>query len=622
MQLLLNAVFAGTLLIGASAYAQVTEFQPNMTELSDDVTYNVNADGTYVRDQTFALRINTDQAIKRFSQIPMRFSPALQDQEVLEAYTTTKDGKRIDVAPDKIVLQQSPESANAPMFDDNKVKVVIFPAVELGSTLTLHTRKIQKKALFPGQFSAIDSFSSDFDRQSTRVTVVAPATLKLYVEAIDLKGGQIDSGKPDVQKWQWTLTNVRAHAPEVGSVAASDHSPRLALSTFANFEAVGAAYLDRAKPKAAVTPDVQKLADKLTAGVTDRRTQADILYRWVSAHIRYVAIYLDFGGVVPHDAQSILDADYGDCKDHTTILEALFAAKGIQSSPVLVNATQRYWLPKVASPEVFDHAITYIPEFKLFVDSTAGLAMFGTLPITELGKQALVTDDGSGSAKIVSLPLSNPNNDKVNIAMTLMIDRDGNVKGSSEINDSGEFDWVSRQIFASLPAGVESQFANYVLKGTGQDGTGSFKHGDIRDLTTPLRYKSEFRLPNYVQLPGPGAMTIPKGLDGISDIAAAFESCGPESRDFPVPLIGRDVSETIVINLPDGVKVPNLPKSVNIASQFGTYQSTYAAVGQTITVTRKFDLTLPGPLLQPDQYPELRKMAQTVMHDLRAQLIY
>ena len=83
---------------------------------------------------------------------------------------------------------------------------------------------------------------------------------------------------------------------------------------------------------AAVTPAISALAKELTSGVTDDRAKVRKLYNWVSRNIRYVAVYVAEGGFVPHSAQSILDNRYGDCKDHVTLLEALLAAVGIEST--------------------------------------------------------------------------------------------------------------------------------------------------------------------------------------------------------------------------------------------------------------------------------------------------
>jgi hypothetical protein len=55
----------------------------------------------------------------------------------------------------------------------------------------------------------------------------------------------------------------------------------------------------------ALAGSVRKLAKVL--GIS---TQA--IYNWVNQNLRYVAIYLGDGGLVPHDADSIFRNRYGD----------------------------------------------------------------------------------------------------------------------------------------------------------------------------------------------------------------------------------------------------------------------------------------------------------------------
>src|SRR5665213_344024 len=504
------------------AVAQAAAFVPSITVLRDDIAYEVNIDGTYGVEETASYQINTDLGVKQRSQLALTYSTSLQELEVLEAFTTTKDGQRLDVSRDKILVQQSPQSASAPMFDDAKVKTVIFPGVEIGAVLNFRLKRTQRKALFPGQFSMLEDAPAQYGYKSMHVTVRAPAALKLYAEAVDMPGGPVASEEAGVQIWRWGIEDVPARSPELGSVGADDYSPRVAVTTFPDFEAGAVAYGKRAKPKALVTPEIQKLADEITAGVTGRREQAEAIYRWVSTKVRYVAIFLDFGGVVPHEAAAIAEAKYGDCKDHTTLIEALLAAKRIKSSPVLVNLTLTYWLPKVAiMPGVFNHAITYIPEFNLYLDSTASVAMFGSLPTTLYGKRALMIDAGGGKPELVTLPMAGPVRDSVSVNTKLTMTADGSAEGKSAIGNQGVFDLVARQLFSSIPEGMEPQVAARVLTLTGQNGTGTYNHSDIQDLATPFSYSAEFKLPEYAQFPGPGAMAIPTGLSSVSDIAAA-----------------------------------------------------------------------------------------------------
>ena len=608
---------------GYAVSAAAVDYQPGTTVLSDDNVYNVNADGSFTLDETRSIRMDTDEGVKSYGQIAHSYSNALQSFDVLEAYTTTQGGKRIDVSPDAILTQQSPASAYAPVFDDGRVKTIVFPGVQVGATITTHTRETQIKPLFPGQFFAIDTFLDERVFESAKVTVYAPAAIKLYAEAIDMQGGFVAADDNGKQMWQWSIEDTQAHPPEPGAPSIRDRSPRLTVTTFPNYEAVGQAYVSRARQQAAVTPRIQELADELTKGIADRRDQANAIYRWVSNNIRYVAIYLGFGGVVPHSAQAVLDARYGDCKDHTTLLEALLAAKGIKSSVVLVNGDNRYWLPKVAEPlAVFDHTITYIPEFDIYADSTVGMARFGVLPGNEGGKPALVTDNGSGGATLVTLPLASPDTDRVTFQSAVLFDSDGTARGTTRIDNLGAPDWIARSVFASLRSGVEPVFAQRMLTMSGADGSGRYIHGDLHNLKDPFQYETRFELPDYAQFPGPGAIRVPQGLNSLTNIANAFELVTTSRRRYPLLFGGRHISETTTIELPGTVKVSSLPEPAKVTSAFGAYTSSYAASGQLVTVTRTLDITMHSPYVEPDQWQDLRKMAVAVKHDLAAQIVY
>jgi transglutaminase-like putative cysteine protease len=574
-------------------------------------------------DEFEVLQINTDRGVKQRAQARFTFSTTLQALDIVEAYTTTKDGKRIDVPADKILEQQSPVSAGAPTFDDAKVKTIVFPAVEVGATLTMHVRKTQTTPLFPEQFSLVEGTHRELDYRSETVTVTAPAEMPLRVDVRGFQGGQQRSPASGQQVWRWELKDLPGQPPELGSVGYLDTSPRVVVSSFASYEAVARAYAKRASPKAAVTPTIQALAEQITKGISDRREQANALYRWVSTHIRYVAIFLEFGGVVPHSADEIAAAKYGDCKDHSTLLQALLAAKGIASSPVLINSTNNYQLPDAPVPlGVFNHAINYLPEFKLFVDSTPGLGMFGALPPAELGKPALVVDAGQGEPKLMTAPVANAKDDTVNIEIDMTVSADGTVVGKSKVVHTGAFDLVARMVFSSLPPGVESQLAERLLTLSGQSGTGTYHTGTLRDLTQPFAFATEFNLPNVIQLPGPGAFSVPQGLSSLSTIANALEPFVTAQRSLPVSLAGRAVNESVRIGLPEGLTLANLPAPVEISLPQGRYTSRFTLSGRTLTVLRSLNLTIPSGLIDPADYAAMRGFAQQVQRDLRRQILY
>jgi hypothetical protein len=248
--------------------------------------------------------------------------------------------------------------------------------------------------------------------------------------------------------------------------------------------------------------------------------------------------------------------------------------------------------------------------------------MFGTLALTEQGKTALVINAGQGRAQLMTLPVANAQTDQITVVQGMSVDGEGNVSGQAQVSQSGAFDLITRQIFGSLPPGVEPQVAAQVLTLTGQNGSGNFHLGQARDLSRPYAYSTEFKLPALVQLPGPGALKVPAGLGSISGIAATFDAFAPEQRSLPMAYPGRRVSETITLTLPDGLTLSALPPPTLVQTAFGRYQASVQLQGRELRVQRELVLSVPGQVLRAEDYPVLRKMAQDVQRDLRRQLVY
>ncbi|MBV8633483.1 MAG: DUF3857 domain-containing protein, partial [Burkholderiaceae bacterium] len=220
----LFAAFPNVLLANTSP----APYEAPSTIVRDDIHYAVEADGTYVVEEIETDKINSDQGVKSRAQISLSYSTSLQSLDILEAYTTTKDGRRIDVASDKILLQESAVSRYAPTFDDTKVKVIVFPSVEVGATVTLHYKKKQNKPIFPGQFSMIEVFSKNTEIQSEQLTLTAPKSLALGIDAQGVEGGEVASDDSAHKTWRWHIENAHASTPQAIAVSASDYSPHVA----------------------------------------------------------------------------------------------------------------------------------------------------------------------------------------------------------------------------------------------------------------------------------------------------------------------------------------------------------------------------------------------------------
>jgi transglutaminase-like putative cysteine protease len=606
-----------------SAQIATPEYQSPITLEQYDVTYTINVDGTYTKDEMARIRINTDQAIQSQAQTYLQFSETLQSIEVLEAYTDTADGKRIVVADDKIITQQSPVSTNAPAFGDIKITAIVFPQISAGAAKTYHSRLTQVKPLFEGHFSMLETFPIIVDIKSATVTIIAPEDLKINVQAIDIEGGRVKSNAPGRSRWVWTVKDHSGQRPEPQAINVVNYSPRVAATTFANFGEAAEAYLKGAADKEKVTDEVRKLADKITFGLTSSRDQAAALYHWVAGNIRYVALSFGLGGVVPREADAIIQSGYGDCKDKVVLLNALLTAKGIKSAPTLINSADVYWQPEVAIvPGVYNHAITYMPEFDLFLDPTAEIAPFGILPVQERSKYTLVTRGLDKGAGIKMLPEPSPEDSNIETITTITISSDGTANGQSITRANGGLEYVIRRSMAFVQTGQEKQIASMLLAREGQQGEATLSFSDPRNLTEDFEIKTEFTIQNAMLLPGPGALVVPAGVPIYSPIKIIASRVSQAERAFPRYCSGYEKVEITSLILPDNVKVTQLPKPVNVQNDYGIYTATYEQNGQTIKVERRLSVKTPRSLCSPEGYPNIRELGQAIGRDMRAQILY
>lgn len=590
------------------------------TIISDDITYVIHWDGSYSFEEDLAIRLNTAEAVQDNGQAYISYSASVDTPAILDAYTQTADGSRLDVLPDEIIDQGG--AGNNASFGDEREKVIIFPALAPGAVEHYHYKIDTNAADFPGQFYAEQNFDVDAQTLSATVTVLAPSNLKLFFEADGMTGGAQPSAPPGQDKFYYSLRGIAAAIPEQGAVGTDDYSPRLLISSFPDYPSVGAAYEQRAAAMARVTPKVQRLADTITRNITAPRAQAEALYDWVSREIRYVAVDIGNSGFVPNADDQIIDSGLGDCKDHVILLEALLAAKHIPSSGVLVNWNNEYFAPRIAVPS-FNHIITYIPQFNLFADSTAQFAPFGVLPSLERGKQALITGAQGIAPRLVVLPLTSaPIPDQARMVTNATLQPDGTVIGSSIVTDSGRYELSDREHFAAIAPGTVAQAAASLMDRYGVQGNGTLAAGDPRDLSKAFQYTTQFSMPFYAGLPGPGSLPIPLGVPAFSALASLMKYAALPSRAQATPCLPADTEEVTLLSLPPGLHVKSLPPPEIFKNAMGAYTASYTKTGNAIRADRHLVLNPPSATCGPAQYQLIRSISFVLGRDFRATISY
>lgn len=620
----LGAILLGFLLLANAGITSAGRGELESLSLIEKavITETIQADGTVVELNELTTLVKSQLAIESESQADLPYNSTLSKLEVLEAYTITPTGEKIPVASNAIRTVEDDNSKGAAIFSDQKHKIIIFPKVTPGSKTYYKTKLTTHTPLLPGYFYTRLIFSPNAEVKSYEYNLSYPESLKLYTDIKEVKQTR-DEVIDGVHHLSYFYQNLKMKKKEELQVSSGDFAPHIFISSFDSQEAFAKAYQDRVQGKMKVTPEVQKLADEITKGIKgdnqeqEQKAQARALYNWVSRNIRYVGIYLGDGGIIPHDANSIIKNRYGDCKDHNALLIALLAAKGIKASSALINSGNAYALPKYPVLGPFNHVITYIPAWDLYLDSTAEMASFGSLPDDELDKPTLLTALG----KVGRTPKPTKENNRSITKLTMQIAKDGEIKGKAHTQYFGSAEINARYRYEGADTTLSERMVSGQLAKFRQTGEGNIDTSEVYDLNKPFTTDTTFTLDAVANVPGPGAMTIPVGL-APGELASIANSRPPEKFTVPYSCATRSVTEEYQIQFPKNVKVSRIPQNITYKKNNIEYTASYLEKDNQVTATRNLEVQRPGAVCKPEELQRWKDFYQVFIKDMRAQIFY
>ena len=390
------------------------------------------------------------------------------------------------------------------------------------------------------------------------------------------------------------------------------------MSTFADYAAFARAYDARALDKGRGDPAIAALAREVTGNIDGPRAKALALSDWVRKHIRYVGVYIGAGGVVPHPAATVLENRYGDCKDHASLLEALLAAVGIDSTGALINSGNAYRLPTTPTLGVFNHVITYVPSLDLYLDSTAESIAAGYLPLSDLGKPVLLT----GSGKMAATPSAQ--GEKSRSVTTFTMNKNGHGRFTVSLLAAGAIAEPYRKAVLDATPAERAQFVQRMLQAMGQKGAGVFDAGKVDAGVDEYNMTFTGTSDDFIDLPGPVALATSYHFwGGMKELAATFAREPQRSQHFVCPAI--DAEDVTSFNFPAGVRIIALPKSLALRDAnllyAASYAATYARKGHKVVIRRQLRFAHDGPVCTAAEYERMRGLLERIRRDLKSQLI-
>jgi tetratricopeptide (TPR) repeat protein len=144
----------------------------------------------------------------------------------------------------------------------------------------------------------------------------------------------------------------------------------------------------------------------------DPTARAEAALALVQDRVRYVALSMGSGGLVPADAETTWSRRYGDCKGKTALLLALLHELGIEAEPVAVSLTQGDGLDsRLPMVGAFDHVLVRarVAGRTYWLDGTrTGDTSLDRLAVPGFGWGLPLLPKGSALVRMVPEPLQAP----------------------------------------------------------------------------------------------------------------------------------------------------------------------------------------------------------------------
>jgi transglutaminase-like putative cysteine protease len=437
----------------------------------------------------------------------------------------------------------------------------------------------------------------------------------------------------------WTMSDLPGWPDETAMPPLSDLAPRLAVSIlppadvsstarFDSWPSV-ARWLDALTAAAAKPTDtVTTKARELTTGVSSEFQRIAAIGRFVQ-RIQYVSIQTGIGrggGYQPRPAGLVLERNYGDCKDKANLMRAMLSTVGIQSHLVTIFSGDRNYVREGwPSPQQFNHAIIAVtltsatdapavvshPSLGrlLLFDPTDEHTPVGELPLHEQGSLALVVAAKDGD--LLRVPVAPANHHRIERTISGRIDPTGTLSATVVEQFGGTYAARER----ALATRLESVSYTDTL---GRRASAAVPRAIISDVQrsgeSPVAFELKYQVTaaGFGQHQGPLMLVTPPLESPIGLGAAA-------SRKTAIHLEPRSLVEKVRLEIPDGLRVDELPAPVTLETTFGRYSVRCTTEKNVIVIDRT--LEMPLQTVRPDQYSEARAFFDRVKASDRSPIV-
>jgi uncharacterized protein DUF3857/transglutaminase superfamily protein len=560
--------------------------------LLDDGVIRLESDGRASRTYRQVVQVLTREGAEAWGEQSFSYVSGRERLTLNWVRVVKPSGEVISSQPSHEQESIAPVAQEAPVYSDVKVRRISIGGIALGTLLDYSYTVTTLKPVMPGDFQRAWRVTTGRLTRRSRYIVDVPGSLNLRLKEVNLTFPRKTSEAKGRRVYVWATAEVPKIEREPFAADSNDIDQYIDIAAPVAWADVARWYSQLARDRYAMTP---ALDATLATVVQSARTLEDSLravHRWVAQDFRYVSLSLGIGGFQPRRPAAVLETRYGDCKDKATLFIALAQRMGVHAYPVLLSSNGGI-ARDLPSALAFDHMIAAVerPTGYLYLDLTAELTPFGSIPPSEQGEFGLVVHpDGRGEE--VAFPTDSAAANRDVSTLDGELTADGIVNGRYVHLATGDQQYSLRRTFATSFSGTERDrltrsVANLLFPGATGDSLEIF---DGRDWRAEPRVSLVIRNARATSKSGSNdILTLPvRNYGELKAVATELEARGP--RRFPIDVAAvagpHEEAAELRLSLPEGWRA-QLPPGVTARSVFGTYTAEYSQEGRILRVARR-----------------------------------
>lgn len=589
----------------------------NIVTILDHGVVRINPNGTTAEMYFMVQKALTDEGARYLSQAQrIGYMPGSSRVEIIEAKTIQPDGSE-EVVSDIGDRRSGPGSAGAIYGESGAMKVFSFPNVRKGSIVVKKwTTEDLKKPLYGAWVRQNFWLTGDEPKLKTSWVVISPQKMKM----------KYDVWPEDIARFE-EVSTADAHEKvmkiDIGYQEALyaeqedrmlpfvERYPVASAYTFENWDEVGVWAWNLMKDKITLDADLKNEVHKLIDGAETETDKLRKIVDFITEKIRYVSISYGEHGYIPHSANETWRAKYGDCKDTATLYVAMLAEAGIEAHLVLVRVGEGNWRHASPGPNIFNHAIAYVPNVdgkSYYIDGTSDYNNLDELLYSDQGADALIVNRDGG--KFHRIPEISAAENPAVVKLRANLKKDGKAEGELQLEVKGAWAMFFRQIIEK-PEQMK-QIAGMILKSflPGANLTKCDFPEEKGNRYTPW-IRIGFTHDKFAEVSA-SRMTLsvaPRNfwlfnLNQLSRVATRDErKTVLYLKDDIGPFLKRIVFET-EIELADGLDAEKLPEDVEIATPVLKFRRRTKSEGRRIVSIDEREVT--GYRIAPAEYGDFK----------------